>query len=134
VPETDTARSFDPGQPAVVIDADSGERQLIWAELDAQAGSDPGRSLDADPFYGIGTTGFPSPGSVYEPWDAGAGYNALAPAANTPPVESDANQDLHGVPRKTAAAQDQKSDHPKAGGTITDRCAGGPCHSDPDAP
>ena len=29
VPETDMARSFDPGQPAVVIDAETGERQLI---------------------------------------------------------------------------------------------------------
>ena len=31
------ARSFDAGQPAVVIDADTGERQLIWAELDSHA-------------------------------------------------------------------------------------------------
>ena len=51
--------------------------------------------------------------------------------ANTPPVESGANQDPHGVPRRTEAAQDQKSDHLKAGGTITDHCAGGPCHSVP---
>jgi hypothetical protein len=92
---------------------------------------DPGRSHDADPFYGIGITGFPSSGSVYEPWDAGAVFNALAPAANTPPVESDSHQDPHGVPRRTAAAQDQKSDHLKASGTITDHCAGGPCHSVP---
>ncbi len=45
VPETDMARSFDPGQPAVMIDADSGERQLIWSELDAQAGSNADRNL-----------------------------------------------------------------------------------------
>jgi hypothetical protein len=45
VPETDMARAFDPGQPAVVIDADSGERQLIWAELDASASSDAERNL-----------------------------------------------------------------------------------------
>ena len=37
VSETDMAKSFDAGQPAVVIDADTGERQLIWAELDSSA-------------------------------------------------------------------------------------------------
>src|SRR6186713_2087369 len=45
VPITDMARAFDPDQPAVVIDADSGERQLIWAELDANAKSDADRNL-----------------------------------------------------------------------------------------
>ncbi|MEX2193967.1 MAG: hypothetical protein WD844_01660 [Thermoleophilaceae bacterium] len=34
VPLTDLARSLDPGAPIVVIDADSGERHPIWAELD----------------------------------------------------------------------------------------------------
>src|SRR3954452_12869968 len=37
VPITDMARTFDEDQPAVVIDAATGERQLIWAELDANA-------------------------------------------------------------------------------------------------
>ncbi len=45
VPITDMARAFDADQPAVVIDADSGERQLIWAELDANAKSDADRNL-----------------------------------------------------------------------------------------
>ncbi len=36
---TDMDESFDPQQPIVVIDADSGERQLIWAELDSNASS-----------------------------------------------------------------------------------------------
>jgi hypothetical protein len=35
VPEADPARFFEPDQPVVVIDADSGERQPIWAEIDA---------------------------------------------------------------------------------------------------
>ncbi len=35
VPITDMARSFDPDQPVVVINARTGERQLIWAEIDA---------------------------------------------------------------------------------------------------
>ena len=70
---------------------------------DARHPGRPGRSHDVNPFYAIPrTTDFPSGGSVYEPWDAGAGYNALAPNANTPPVESDDNQDPHGVPRRTA--------------------------------
>ena len=91
-----------------------------------------GRSNDVNPFYAIPrTTDLPSGGSVYEPWDAGAGYNALAPNANTPPVESDDNQDPHGVPRRTPDAQDQKSAHLTAGGAITDRCSGAPCQGVP---
>jgi hypothetical protein len=35
VPITDIERSFDPGQPVVVINARTLERQLIWSELDA---------------------------------------------------------------------------------------------------
>jgi hypothetical protein len=90
-----------------------------------------GRSHDVTPFYAIGRTDLPTSGSLYEPWDAGAGYNALAPAANTPPVNSPQNQDPHGVPRRTPKAQDQKSNHLRIGGSITDLCHGGPCHSVP---
>ena len=35
MPITDVARSFDPDQPVVVINARTGERQLIWAEIDS---------------------------------------------------------------------------------------------------
>src|SRR5215217_6617010 len=45
VPITDMARAFDADQPAVVIDADTGERQLIWAELDANAKTGADRNL-----------------------------------------------------------------------------------------
>jgi hypothetical protein len=86
-----------------------------------------GRSRDVHPFYDVALTGFPTSGSVYEPWDAGAAFNALAPSANVPPVGTADNQDPHGVPRRTPAAQDQKHAHLQAGGSITDRCAGGPC-------
>jgi hypothetical protein len=106
------------------------EARTIGAKIRANP-VDAGRSHDVNPFYAIARTSFPSSGSFYEPWDAGAVYNALAPAANTPPVESDTNQDPHGVPRRTPKAQDQKSDHLKAGGTIADHCSGGPCHSVP---
>jgi len=37
VPLTDMARAFAPRQPIVVIDQATGRRQLIWAELDANA-------------------------------------------------------------------------------------------------
>ena len=37
VPQTDLARTFDRGQPVVVIDTRTRRRQLIWAELDANA-------------------------------------------------------------------------------------------------
>ena len=36
---TDMGASFDAKQPIVIIDADSGQRQLIWAELDSNATS-----------------------------------------------------------------------------------------------
>ena len=45
VPQTDMGRSFARHQPAVVIDADTGKRQLIWAELDKTAASDEDRVL-----------------------------------------------------------------------------------------
>ena len=53
VPLTDMDRAFDPNQPIVLIDASTGVRQLIWAELDANAGNPadtdliirPGRNL-----------------------------------------------------------------------------------------
>jgi hypothetical protein len=45
VPVTNMARAFAPGAPIVVIDAKSGRRQLIWAELDAQAERPSERTL-----------------------------------------------------------------------------------------
>jgi hypothetical protein len=41
VPITDVARSFDSEQPAVVIDAATGQRQLIWSELEYPADLNP---------------------------------------------------------------------------------------------
>lgn len=45
VPVTNMARAFARKAPIVVIDAKTGERQLIWAELDSQAERDRGRAL-----------------------------------------------------------------------------------------
>ena len=42
---TSMSKAFDPNQSIVLIDAATGERQLIWAELDAQATSDAARNL-----------------------------------------------------------------------------------------
>jgi hypothetical protein len=106
------------------------EARTIGARIRANP-VDPGRSHDVSPFYAITRTAFPTDQSVYEPWDAGADYNELAPASNTPPVSSPQNQDPHGVPRRTPAAQDQKSDHLRIDGAISDHCAGGPCHGVP---
>jgi hypothetical protein len=49
VPETDMARAFDPAQPVVVIDADSLQRQLVWAEIDLNAKYDKDRVLIVRP-------------------------------------------------------------------------------------
>jgi len=43
VPITRESASFDPDQPVVLIDAQTGERQLIWSELDSNATS-PGET------------------------------------------------------------------------------------------
>ena len=45
VPETDIAQTYRRNQPAVLIDARTGKRQLIWAELDSNATSDASRAL-----------------------------------------------------------------------------------------
>ena len=48
-PITDMNASFDPSQPVVLIDAASGERQLIWTELDANASSPEQTVLEIHP-------------------------------------------------------------------------------------
>jgi hypothetical protein len=45
VPVTNMARAFARNAPIVVIDAKTGKRQLIWAELDSQAERHRGRTL-----------------------------------------------------------------------------------------
>jgi hypothetical protein len=42
-------RSFDPDQSIVVIDASTGQRQLIWAEVDANASSPANAALEIHP-------------------------------------------------------------------------------------
>ena len=45
VPIGQMSRTFEPSQPVVLIDAETGERQLIWAELDSNATTDEDRNL-----------------------------------------------------------------------------------------
>jgi hypothetical protein len=49
VPVTDLARTYDNDQAVVLIDAATGKRQLIWAELDATATTDDQRDLMIHP-------------------------------------------------------------------------------------
>jgi hypothetical protein len=45
VPITDMSRTYEPDQPVLLIDAASGQRQLIWGELDSNATRDQWRNL-----------------------------------------------------------------------------------------
>ena len=93
----------------------------------AQNPVEPGRTFDVQPFYAIPRiASFPYAGSVIELWDNFA--TPPAPTTNTP---NRAGADPHGSPRKTPAAQLQKSEHLRIGGAIVDTCDGGPCHSLP---
>src|SRR4029077_8518712 len=49
VPITNMARSFEPNQPIVVIDASTLKRQLIWSEIDSAAKKTENRSLFVRP-------------------------------------------------------------------------------------
>ena len=97
-------------------------------------GRDPRRTrssraatFDVQPFYAIPRiASFPYAGSVLELWDNSA--TPPAPTTNTP---NRAGPDPHGSPRKTPAAQLQKSEHLRIGGAVIDTCGGGPCHSLP---
>ncbi len=45
VPEGEMSRAYDQNQPALLINAETGERQLIWGELDSNATQDKFRNL-----------------------------------------------------------------------------------------
>jgi hypothetical protein len=48
-PSSDMGASLDRKAPVVVIDAATGQRQIIWTELDANAASDAARNLEIHP-------------------------------------------------------------------------------------
>jgi hypothetical protein len=128
------------------MDAAFGDHQVanVAAEVEARTiGAvvranplDPGRSFDVAPFWGIGRIGaYPYAGSVIEPWDTGPPrmVNGTCKGTPPPPTTNTPNsecEDPHGAPRRTPAAQDQKSAFLQVGGRVEDVCAGGPCYAD----
>ncbi|MCL4287453.1 MAG: hypothetical protein KJ006_07390, partial [Thermoleophilia bacterium] len=77
---TDMDESYDPRQPVVVIDADTGQRQLIWTELDSNATSpdqtdlliDFGRNLEDGHRYIVALRGMRD--AAGDPIEAPAGF------------------------------------------------------------
>ena len=45
VPEGEMSKAFEPNQPVLLIDAETGDRQLIWGELDSNSTRDEWRNL-----------------------------------------------------------------------------------------
>jgi hypothetical protein len=90
------------------------------------------RGRDRNLFYGLpAIKAFPFNGSAIEIWDSGPGHTQPPPLTNTPPVTASTGnqQDPHGDPRATPAAQQQISDFLAPNGVITNVCGGTPCHS-----
>jgi len=97
------------------------------------------RSLDVSPLWDIRRiAAFPYSGSAIVPWDIGPPVRDASgkvvrgtpppPVMNTP--QSRDFQDPHESPRRTAAAQAQKSAFLQVGGTLIDTCGGRPCFAD----
>lgn len=84
-----------------------------------------GRSPDVVPYWGIQPIRGPlHPGSAMVVWDSGT---PVPPTTNTPPTQG---ADPHEDPRRTPAAQLQKSIFLKTG-VVVDVCDGEPCRSVP---
>jgi hypothetical protein len=85
----------------------------------------PGRSPDVTPFWGIEPVpALPWNGSAIVYWDSG---NPAPPLGNQAPTEPAFGEDPHENPRRTPAAQQQKSDFLQPNGALVDTCAGAPC-------
>jgi hypothetical protein len=97
-----------------------------------QPAVDADRSRDRNLFYGLPTIkAFPFNGSAIEVWDDGPGLVSPPPLGNVPPVTGTApgQHDPHSDVRASPMARQQKSDFLAPSGTITDVCAGQPCHT-----
>ena len=117
------------GDFQVSMYAGAAEARTIGASAYAPA-LDPSRSRDRNLFYGIPSIGrYPFTGSAIEVWDSGPGRVQPPPVANIPPTAGPANIDPHPDPRNTPAAQAQISAFLEPSGTVTNVCAGAPCHS-----
>ena len=130
-----------PGTPRhqVLLDLAFGDHQVanVTAEVEARTigarillpGLAPGRSPDVVPFWEITPISFlPWNGSAIVYWDSG---NPAPPLNNTAPHEPEFGNDPHENPRRTPAAQQQKSEFLRTGGTFVDTCGGLPCLAPP---
>ncbi len=95
-----------------------------------------GEHPDQNPYYAIDTIAtYPHKGHALMVWDSGGydpGTNAgspFPPSNNTAPVTGPTARDPHELPRKTPAAQAQKSEFLKINGSVTDTCGDQPCRS-----
>ena len=130
-----------PGTPRhqVLYDVAFGDHQVanVTAEVATRTvgarillpGLAPGRSLDVVPFWGITPISFlPWNGSAIVYWDSGT---PAPPGTNLAPHEPEYGSDPHENPRRTPAAQQQKSDFLRNGGVLVDTCNGLPCLAPP---
>jgi hypothetical protein len=126
-----------PGTPAhtVLMHVAFGDHQVanVTADVEArtigarilQPALAPGRSPDVVPYWGIpAVPSLPWAGSAMVIWDSG---NPPAPLGNVAPTEPAYGQDPHENPRRTPAAQLQKSDFLRPDGALVDTCSGAPC-------
>lgn len=126
-----------PGTPAhqVLMDVAFGDHQVANVAADVEARTigarilqpalAPGRSPDVVPYWGIpAVPSLPWSGSAMVIWDSG---NPAPPLGNLAPTDPEYGEDPHENPRRTPAAQLQKSEFLKPGGTLIDTCAGAPC-------
>ncbi|MBK5287639.1 MAG: hypothetical protein JJE46_04135 [Acidimicrobiia bacterium] len=130
-----------PGTPrhSVLYDVAFGDHQVanVTAEVAARTvgarillpGLAAGRSPDVVPFWGITPISFlPWNGSAIVYWDSG---NPHPPLGNVAPTEPEFGSDPHEFPRRTPAAQQQKSDFLQNGGVLVDTCGGQACLAPP---
>ncbi len=126
-----------PGTPAhqVLMQVAFGDHQVANVTADVEARTigarvrvpalAPGRSPDVTPYWGIpAVPTYPWKGSAMVIWDSG---NPAPPLGNVAPTEPAYGQDPHENPRRTPAAQLQKSEFLKTDGALIDTCSGAPC-------
>jgi hypothetical protein len=128
-----------PGTPEhqVLMHVAFGDHQVanVTAEVEArtigarllQPALAAGRSPDVTPQWGIpGIPQLPWPGSAVVYWDSG---NPAPPLGNLAPSSPAYGDDPHENPRRTPAAQQQKSDFLRPDGRVVDSCGHAPCRT-----
>jgi hypothetical protein len=137
-----------PGTPVhhVLIEMAIGDHQVanIQAEVEARTigaklrepAFDPGRSLDKDPSFGLGTLGtLPRDDNAIIPWDIGPLRTQDGKTMGTdppPPGDTPPNtgQDPHDyVIEHSPELRRQIADYIRPGGRIVDVCHGQPCRT-----